>query len=144
MHGQIPAPSATPPVDKFIKALYCTVQCTKSIEWFIEGQTFARSSYDLSPRPMTVLPLLLSVISTGDAQEDCERETTDTLLMGGGGRVLARSRIIIPKESLVLYKSFNTLRVWERQGEGRIPNSLLFAWKCMLRCTWLGTLTALN
>jgi hypothetical protein len=52
-------------------------------------------------------PPLPSVSSTGDTQEDWEKKPT--WWQKGGGR--GRSRIIRPQESLVLFKSFNTLWV---------------------------------
>ena len=54
------------------------------------------------PHPLPPLP---SVSSTGDTQEDWERQKT--WWQGWRWRGWARSRIIWPQESLVLYKSFN-------------------------------------
>jgi hypothetical protein len=59
------------------------------------------SSPASSPNPYPV-----GISSTGDTQEDRERETTH---WQERGREWARSQIIRPQESLVLYKSFNTL-----------------------------------
>jgi hypothetical protein len=68
----------------------------ESIERCIEGQAFLRP-YDSAPRP----PPLMSVSSTGDRQQD--RKIGNLLSEGGlGGRG-------VEQESLVLYKSFNTL-----------------------------------
>ncbi len=53
----------------------------ESIEWFIEDQAFSPLSYDLAPPP----PPLPSESSTGDTQEDWERETTAD---GRGGGVV--------------------------------------------------------
>ncbi len=52
------------------------------------------------------LPPLTSVSSTGDTKEDWKR---DILLLGYEKREWGRSQIIQPQDSLVLYKSFNTL-----------------------------------
>ncbi len=73
----------------------------ESIEWFTESQAFLHSC-DLVPPPP---PSPAAVISTHGI-EDWERETGEGR---GGGRRWARSQIIQPRESLVLYKSFNTL-----------------------------------
>ncbi len=54
------------------------------------------------------LPPLLSLSTTGNAQNDWDRETT-FWRERGGGEWLARSRTIRPQESLILYKSFNAL-----------------------------------
>ncbi len=53
---------------------------SESIEWFIKSQAFSRS-YDLVPRPLT----LTSVSSTGDTQEDREREAVCRWEVGGRG-----------------------------------------------------------
>ncbi len=71
----------------------------ESVEWFIEGQAFSQS-YDLAPRPPSPLPFP-SVSWTSDIQEYWEREA---ICSREGGRGWARSRIIRPQESLVLYK----------------------------------------
>ncbi len=60
----------------------------------------------LHARPLP--PPLTSVSWTGHTQEDWERET---ICWREWGRGRAWSRIIRPKESLVLYESFNPLRV---------------------------------
>ncbi len=62
---------------------------SESIEWFIE-------EFDLAQRPS-----LPSVSSTGDTQEDWERETTCSRERGRG---LTWSQIIRPRESQVIYK----------------------------------------
>ncbi len=57
----------------------------ESIEWFIEGQAFSGSGcMILAPRPTSPLPFL-SVSSTGDTQEDWERETSWCRETGGRG-----------------------------------------------------------
>jgi len=65
----------------------------ESTERFIEGQGFLMS-YDLAPCCPPPSP------STGDPQEDRERDTTCSRERGGG----ARSRITLPQESLAPYK----------------------------------------
>jgi hypothetical protein len=77
----------------------------KSIEWFTEDQAFLRS-YDSAPRlppsppPLSVIkwPLFLS-------HPACRGSS---LLTGEGGRRRGRSQIRRPRESLALYKSFNS------------------------------------
>ncbi len=78
----------------------------KTREHWVEDQAFS-SSYDLASPPTHPLP---SVGSTGDTQEDWERETTICCRLGGGG---GRAKSWQP-ESLVRYKSFHTLcsRLW--------------------------------
>ncbi len=58
----------------------------------------------LTPSPSPLLP----GSSTDDTQEDWERETS-CWREREGGRGCARSPIIRPQESLILYKPFNTL-----------------------------------
>jgi hypothetical protein len=79
----------------------------ESFGWFIEGQAFS-PSHDSAPRPQHFPPHLPSVGSTGNTLEYWERETT-RWRESGQCRGWARSRIIRPQESLVLFKSFNTL-----------------------------------
>ncbi len=74
----------------------------ENIELFIDDQAFS-PSYDLappSPTPVSKLSLFLSL-------PVCRRSS---LLTGEGGRGWERSQIIRRRESLVIYKSFNTLR----------------------------------
>jgi hypothetical protein len=59
-------------------------------------------------RSLMILLLTHHLPSEGDTQKDWERETT-CWRQRGVGLGCARSRIIRPQESLVLYKSFNTL-----------------------------------
>ncbi len=75
------------------------------IEWFEEDWAFSRS-YELAPPP----PPLASVNSTGDTQEDWEKRET-TFWWEGRRKRWGRSQIIRRRESLVLYKSFNTPRL---------------------------------
>jgi hypothetical protein len=64
----------------------------------------------LAPRPPTPsLPHLPSVSLTGDTQEDWERETAWWREKVNGQEMGYRSRIIQLQESLILYKSLNTL-----------------------------------
>jgi hypothetical protein len=73
------------------------------IESFTEGQAFSWS-YDSAPRPP---PLPPSLIGKFDRRHTGRLRKRDYLLKGEvGGKGWARSR---PQESLVLYKSFNTL-----------------------------------
>ncbi len=74
----------------------------ESMEWFLEGQAFSRS-YDLAPSPPPAFPLSPSASSTGDTQEDWERETT--WWRERGRRGWARSRIIRSRENLVVFIS---------------------------------------
>ncbi len=67
----------------------------ESTEWFTEGHAFSRSYALLLAHPLP------SISSTDDTQEDWERETSCERERRGGGRG--------PEESLVRYKSFNTL-----------------------------------
>jgi len=76
------------------------VSQTESIEWFMEHQFFS-ASHDMAP-PHAPIPPPLPVGSTGDTQEDWERQLSD---WQGGGRGCGRSQIIQRR----LYKSFNTL-----------------------------------
>jgi hypothetical protein len=75
----------------------------ESIKWLNEDQGFlAVIIFGSSP-----IPFPPSVSSACDTQDDWERETTCWQKRGKGGR--GRSQIILRRESLVLYKSFNTL-----------------------------------
>jgi hypothetical protein len=67
-------------------------------------QAFSRSRV-LVPCP----PLSPSLFSIADRQHTGRLRKRDNLLRGEGERGWARSRIIWPQESMVLYKSFNTL-----------------------------------
>jgi hypothetical protein len=64
----------------------------------LEDQAFS-PSYDLAT-PLHPLPPLASASSTGDTQEDRERETTSRREMGRGW---GRSQIKRQQEILVLY-----------------------------------------
>ncbi len=85
-----------------ITSLCCNNFPPKSIEWFIEGHAFSRS-YDLALPPSHLPPV--SKLDS-DTQEDCQRDTT---CWRERGRGWARIQIIRLPESLVFYKSFNTL-----------------------------------
>ncbi len=103
-----------------------------SIEWFIEGQSLLKSSQSALHSPP-----LSPVISTSDTQEDWVRETTGWRT-GEGGRGWARSRIIRPEKSLVLYKSFNTLWCqpscqWVRFPPNIVHLIIFFALQYMLQ-----------
>jgi hypothetical protein len=75
----------------------------ESFEWYIEGQVFSRS-YDLVPRPPALPYIMLDRQRTGRLRK------RDNLLTVEGGRGWARSRIIRPQESPLLFCiSFNTL-----------------------------------
>ncbi len=79
----------------------------ESVEWFIEDQACS-PSYDSAPcRPPPPPPptFPVSIRLSGDTQDDWERE----VICWKGGRGLGRSQITRQQESLVLYKSFNTL-----------------------------------
>ncbi len=76
---------------------------SKSIEWFIEDQAIS-PSYDLAPQPPSSLPLSYQQLVSSCVSAV---ELTD----GRGGSGWGRSQIIRMRESLVLYKSFNTLWV---------------------------------
>jgi hypothetical protein len=74
----------------------------------IEDQAFSRSC-DSSPRPLPPSPPLVSKLDrryTGDRKTEKERQFADRWSGRGVG---AKSRIIRPQESLVLYKSVNCL-----------------------------------
>jgi hypothetical protein len=92
----------------------------KSMEWFIEGQAFSQS-YDLAPSPPPAFPLSPSVISTGDTQEDWERETT--CWRERGRRGWARSRIIRSRGNLVysvvISESYQNCQKWGGGGVRR-------------------------
>ncbi len=79
-----PTWSSSPPVliHKFLNIRIGLFFYSEINEWFKEDQAFSSfcTVYDLAP-PQP-LPPLLSVSSTGDTQEDMER---DNLLTGGGG-----------------------------------------------------------
>ncbi len=87
--------------------LMVCVSISESIELFIEDQAFS-PLYAWAPPPPPALP----ATSTGDAQEDWERETN---YWREGMKRWGRSKIIRKWESLVLYKSFNTL--WSTTAE---------------------------
>ena len=94
----------------------------KSIEWFTENQAFS-PSYDLAPLP---LPQPLSQQWARPVTHRKERQLADRR----GGRGWGRSQIIWRRESLALYKSFNTLWLW------RSPSSSLLV--LVLKCSsWL-------
>jgi hypothetical protein len=71
----------------------------ESIEWFIAVQAYSRS-YDLAPLPPP------SPLSTGDAQEDWERETTYWQVREEG---VGEEPNHTNAESLILYIWFTTL-----------------------------------
>ncbi len=83
------------------------------------------------PTSSTSLP---SVSSTSDTQEDRERETTCWQEEGKGR---GRSQIVRPQESLVLYKSFNTLCIrvsilgWGGRWWGRGHFKLTVSDRCL-------------
>ncbi len=87
-----------------------TLHIPESIEWFIDGhgQAFSRSrSYDLAPFPPP------SPVNMTDRRHTGRLRKRDNLLPGEGGKGgWARSWIIRPQESLILYKSFNALWVY--------------------------------
>jgi hypothetical protein len=120
-----PRPPLTPSCSPTIREYW-------NIEWFIEGQAFS-PSYNLVPRPSPSHPLP-SVNLASDTPGDREaRQFAD----GRGERGWARSRIIRPQESPVLYKSFNTLCP-SMQGNRR-PASMSIG--CILKlckyfCCW--------
>ncbi len=85
----------------------CTFACrvhftSESIEWLLEDQNFLRS-YDAAPSPLPP-PLLPSASCVSFSVFVCVAGLAYWL--GGGVR---KSQIIPPRESLVLYKSLNTL-----------------------------------
>ncbi len=80
----------------------------ESIQWFIEDQAFSRSyDFDLAPSQPSSPLSHQQVVSLSHSSCASPVELTD----GRGGRGWWRSQIIRPRESLVLYKSFNTLWV---------------------------------
>ncbi len=89
-------------------SVYVFFNGAERFNWFIEGQTFSRSFY-FAPRPPPPPPPHSFPISNLDRRHTGRLRKRDNLLKGEGGRGWARSRIIRPQESLVLYKSFNTL-----------------------------------
>jgi hypothetical protein len=77
----------------------------ESIEWFTEVQALSRS-YDLVPPPLTLPPISRQLAwSATHRKTDKVRQHAD----GRGERGWARSRIVRPRESLVLCKSSNSL-----------------------------------
>ncbi len=81
------------------------VSVAVSIELFIEVQEFS-PTYDLAPTsPPSPLLSRQQVVSLSQSFLVSQVELTN----GRGGRVWGRSHIIRRRESLVLYKSFNTL-----------------------------------
>jgi hypothetical protein len=94
-----------------------------------------RPSTNISIRPHTILKTVLwvtlysihlwvppSISSTGDKQENGEREITCWGKRGRGGG--ARSRFVRPQESLALYKSFNTLWYWRETARIRVTTTI--------------------
>ncbi len=88
-------------------------------------------SYETAPQPppSPPFPAISFRPHTGGLRK------RDKLLMGEGGRGWARSRIIRPQESLVLYKLFTTL--WSRPffslissdlGWWKLENSYFYSW----------------
>jgi hypothetical protein len=71
------------------------------IDWYIEGQAFSRS-LDLNPRLQPSPPFPVSKLDRRHTGRKKKRQLAD----GRGGRGWARSGIIQPQESQVLYKSF--------------------------------------
>jgi hypothetical protein len=71
-----------------------------------DGQAFLRS-YDSTQRPSPSPPPISRQQVVSLSQSYCVSPITGDMRGGGGGR--ARNQIIRPRESLVLYKSFNTL-----------------------------------
>jgi hypothetical protein len=82
---------------------------SKSIEQFIEDLTFS-PSYDLAPPPPPY-PLTSQKFVPLSQSPVCRRSS---LLTGEGGRSQIKRR----RESLVLYKSFNTLWPWLSKCRG--------------------------
>jgi hypothetical protein len=76
----------------------------QTIELIIDGQTFLRT-YDLAPRP-TPPP---SPVRKLDRRHIGRLRKRDKMVKEGGGEGLAKSLIVWPQESLVLYKSINKL-----------------------------------
>ncbi len=88
-----------------------TVEQRVVIGWFIENQAFTRL-YDSASR-LPPFPLSMKVVSHSLSSFVSPVKLTDER---GGGRGWARSKIVRPRVSLVLYKSFNTL--WGRGMKG--------------------------
>ncbi len=86
---------------------------TESMEWFIEDQAFS-SSYGLAPPPPPS-----PIVRKLDRRHTGRLRKRDNVLMGEGGRGWERSQFLRQRESLVLYKSLNTL--WFRAIEPVIP-----------------------
>ncbi len=77
----------------------------QSIEWFIENQAFLRT-YDLAPRPPPSPPPPVSKLYICLCLFLCLASRTYWRERGKGA---SESQIIRPRESLALYKLFNTL-----------------------------------
>ena len=74
-------------------------------EWFIDFFAVVWFGSLHTPYP-------LSPVSKRVRRHTGRLRKSDNLLTGEGGRGWARSRIIRPQGSLILYKSFNTLWFW--------------------------------
>ncbi len=98
---------------------------SESTEWFVENQAFLRP-YDSAPRlPPPPPPPLEQVVSLSQSSCASPDELTDCK---EGGRGWARSQIMRPRESLALYKLFNTLWVQYNtvlHPKNMIPNHVL-------------------
>jgi hypothetical protein len=75
----------------------------EGIQWFIEEQAYS-PSYDLAAHP----PPPTSPVSKLDGRYTGRLRKEDNLMTGKRGRGCGRSQIVRRRESLVLYKSFNT------------------------------------
>ncbi len=93
----------------------CCSERSESNERFMEDQA-SSPLYDLDPP--SPLPSLPSVSSTGNTQEDCNRETTDKLLTGKGG---GEANPTTARKPCPLLTSHYTLPAW-------ICNSIHFQW----------------
>jgi hypothetical protein len=92
--------------------LFSPFFASKSIEWFIEDQSFS-PCYDLAPYSPPPSPSPVSSLSPPVCRQS-------SLLTEEGESGWGRSQIIRMRESLVLYKSFNTLWVLDLMNRTRI------------------------
>ncbi len=82
----------------------------ESIKWFIEDEGFSPSHDSAPPHPFNPLAPLSSASCLSSLHVCCR----SSLLTGVGGRGYGRSQILRRRESVILYKSVNTLCSWRK------------------------------
>ncbi len=109
--------------------LYCLLRRgQENVEWYIEDKAFLWS-YDSAPRTPPSPFSRQQVVYLSQSSCVSPVELTDERVGGGGGG-WARRQIIRPRESLALYKSFNTLWAWWKHIQ------MIFGLKSIESCRW--------